>query len=156
MASMTAVELAPWVERIKARRSLVKQEIAPREVNLLMLASQVRSAPRRLRKALAGVKQNYSDMQLPWIPAFAGLESRPFHDTSRFAWARALEDSVGEIRDDLHQVQRDFGRAAYDSDRNVKVWNTFYFYLNSRPVNDHLDACPLTKEPLSRLRINGL
>src|SRR5262249_57029814 len=127
------------VEGSKARRSLVKEEIAPREVTLLMLASQLLSAPRRLRKALMGVEQNESDMQLPWLPAFAGLESRPFHDTSRFAWARDLEASVGEIRNELHQVQRDFGRAAYDSDRNVKTWKTFYFYLNGKPVREHLD-----------------
>jgi aspartyl/asparaginyl beta-hydroxylase (cupin superfamily) len=83
-------------------------------------------------------------MQLPWIPAFVGLESRPFHDTSRFAWARNLEASAEEIRKELHQVQRDFGRAAYDSDRNVKIWKTFYFHLNGRPVKEHLDACPRT------------
>ena len=156
MADMTAVELAPWVERVKARRSLVKQEIAPREINLLTTAMRVLSAPRRLRKALMGVKPNHNEMQLPWLPAFPGLESRPFHDTNRFAWARDLEASVAEIRNELHQVQRDFGRAAYDSDRNVKTWKTFYFYLNGRPVKEHLDACPRTKELLSRIPVNGL
>ena len=156
MASMTELELTPWVERIKARRTLVKEEIAPREIRLMMLASRVLSAPRRLRKALMGVKQNESDMQLPWIPAFAGLESRPFHDTSRFAWTRDLEASVHDIRTELHQVQRDFGRAVYDSDRNVKIWKTFYFYLHGRPVKEHLDACPRTRAVLSRIPINGL
>jgi aspartyl/asparaginyl beta-hydroxylase (cupin superfamily) len=156
MSSMTAVELAPWVDRIKARRQLVKQEIAPREVNLLMAASQVLSAPRRAIKALTGATDEPSELQLPWIPAFAGLEARPFHDTSKFAWVRALEESVDEIRNELHQVQRDFGRAAYDSDRNVKTWKTFYFYLNGKPVKEHIDACPRTKAVLSQIPVNGL
>jgi len=156
MASMSAGELAPWVERIKARRALVRQEIAPREVTLLMAASRVLSAPRRALKALRGVKETQSEMQLPWIPAFAGLAPQPFHDPGQFPWVRALEASVDDIRNELHQVQRDFGRAAYDSDRNVKTWKTFYFYLNGRPVAEHLDACPKTKALLGQIPLNGL
>jgi aspartyl/asparaginyl beta-hydroxylase (cupin superfamily) len=125
-------------------------------VNLLMAASRVLSAPRRMLKALRGVTDQSGEMQLPWIPAFAGLEPRPFHDTSRFPWVRALEESVYDIRNELHQVDRDFGRAAYDSDRNNKTWKTFYFYLNGRPVDAHLNACPKTKAVLAQIPVNGL
>jgi aspartyl/asparaginyl beta-hydroxylase (cupin superfamily) len=154
--SPSIVELGPWIERIKARRQAVREDIAPREVNLLMFASKMLSAPRRLLKWLRGTKQQQNDMQLPWIPEFSGLASQPFHDPRTFSWVQALEDSVAEIRDELHQVQRDFGRAAYDSDRNVKIWKTFYFYLNGKPVPEHLDACPKTKAVLAQIPVNGL
>jgi aspartyl/asparaginyl beta-hydroxylase (cupin superfamily) len=156
MAYMSAAELAPWIDRVKARRNIVRDEIAPREVKILMLASRVLSAPRRALKALRGVKEQQSEFQLPWIPAFAGLAPQPFHDPSRFPWVRSLEDSVDDIRRELHEVQRNFGRAAYDSDRNVKTWKTFYFYLNGKPVAEHLDACPKTKALLAQIPLNGL
>ena len=156
MAYTTAAELAPWIERIKARREIIRDEIAPREVKMLMSAAQVLSAPRRALKAMRGTTQKPNEYQLPWIPAFPGLAAQPFHDTAQFPWARALEESVGDICDELHQVQRDFGRAAYDSDRNVKTWKTFYFYLNGKPVEEHLNACPRTKALLARIPLNGL
>jgi hypothetical protein len=150
------VDVAPWVERIKARRQLVREEIAPREVSLLMSASKVLSGPRRFLKTLRGDKVQPNEMQLPWIPAFLGLTAKPFHDTGEFSWVRALEESVDDIRKELHQVQHDFGRAAYDSDRNVKTWKTFYFYLNGKPVEEHLNACPKTKAVLAQIPVNGL
>ncbi len=154
---MSSVDVAPWIERIKARRSLIKSD-AGIGANVLDLTSKVLSAPRRARKALQGVKTESPEMQLPWIPAWAGLAARPFHDSRDFPWARALEESVDDIRKELHQVQREreFGRAAYDSDRNVKTWKTFYFYLNGKPVEEHLNACPKTKALLSRIPVNGL
>jgi hypothetical protein len=156
VSNSDTIDLKPWIDRIKARRQAVRDEIAPREVRVLMLASRVFSAPRRLLKWLRGTNEQHSEMQLPWIPEFVGLASQPFHDTSKFRWVRALEEAVDDIRAELQQVQRDFGRAAYDSDRNVKVWKTFYFYLNGRPVAEHLDACPKTKAVLALIPVNGL
>jgi aspartyl/asparaginyl beta-hydroxylase len=156
MSGSATVELAPWVERIKARRQDIREELAPREVGALMFASRVLSGPRRLRKALRGEKPQPHELQLPWIPAFAGLAAQPFHDPGQFAWARELERSVDAIRDELHQVHRDFGRAAYDSDRNIKTWKTFYFYLNGKPVEKNLNACPTTKSILQQIPFNGL
>jgi Aspartyl/Asparaginyl beta-hydroxylase len=156
LSNSGTVEIAPWVERIKARRQLIREEIAPRAVNFLMFASSVLSAPRRAVKALRGEKQQPAELQLPWLPAFSGLQPQPFHDPGKFPWVRALEASAADIRNELHKVQRDFGRAAYDSDRNVKTWKTFYFYLNGKPVEKHLDACPITKALLQQIPLNRL
>jgi Aspartyl/Asparaginyl beta-hydroxylase len=150
-----SIELAPWVERIKARRQDIREN-SPREVSALMFASRVLSGPRRVRKALRGEKQRPNELQLPWIPAFSGLTPRPFHDASNFPWARALEASVETIRDELHQVLRDFRRAVYDSDRNIKTWKTFYFYLHGKPVEKNLNACPTTRSLLQQIPLNGL
>src|SRR5262245_52049926 len=83
MSGSATVELAPWLERIKARRQDIREELAPREVGALMFASRVLSGPRRLRKALRGEKPQPHELQLPWIPAFAGLAAQPFHDAGR-------------------------------------------------------------------------
>jgi len=152
---MSNVELGPWVERIKARRRLVKSD-AWLGLGLLDLASRALSAPRRARKTIRGVKPASPALQLPWIPTWFGLTARPFHDPEAFPWVPALEGAVDDIRGELHQVQRDFVRAAYDSDRNAKIWKTFYFYLNGKPVEKNLDACPVTKALLQRIPTNGL
>jgi Aspartyl/Asparaginyl beta-hydroxylase len=156
LSSSDAMEIAPWVERITAKRQLIRDEIAPREISLLMLASRLLSAPRRAVWALQGRRQTPAELQLPWLPVFSGLEARPFHDSTKFPWIAALEASANDIRGELDQVQRDFARAAYDSDRNVKTWKTFYFYLNGKPVQKHLDACPKTKAALAQVPLNGL
>jgi aspartyl/asparaginyl beta-hydroxylase len=154
--SMSSVELAPWLERIHARRASVRSEVAPLHVNLFRLTSGVLSAPRRVFRGVPRQRPEAPDLQLPWLPVWPGLTAQPFHNPQDFPWVRALEDSVSEIRDELHQVERNFGRAAYDSDRNIKTWRTFYFYLNGRPVPEHLSACPKTSALLAQIPLNGL
>jgi hypothetical protein len=152
---MSEMDLQPWVARIKARRGMIKDG-AKAGLATLGTASWVLSAPRRAQKVVRGRNTQSPDLQLPWLPAWFGLTAKPFHDTSEFPWVNDLEKSVDAIRDELHQVQRNFARAAYDSDRNVKTWKTFYFYLNGKPVEKNLDACPRTKALLGNIPVNGL
>jgi hypothetical protein len=151
---VSSAELAPWIERIKARRTKVKTEIAPRRIKLYQGVSQLLSAPRRAGKALRGIHPRASDLQLPWLPAWPGLAAKPFHDPRDFPWVRALEDATDDIRNEMFQVRDEFGRAAYDSDRNVKTWRTFYFYFGGKPIQEHLDACPKTREILRQIPTN--
>jgi hypothetical protein len=147
------VDVAPWVARIEARRSLVASD-NPGVVRTLALMSQLLSLPRRVRKMWW--RRRPPALQLPWIPAWSGLTARPFHNPADFPWVRALEESANDIREELHRVRERFGRAVYDSDRNIKTWKTFYFYLNGKPVEEHLAACPKTRAVLQGIPLNGL
>ena len=38
----------------------------------------------------------------------------------------------------------------------AKQWNTYYFYLQGKAIEEHLTACPRTAEVLSKVPHNGL
>lgn len=151
---LSSAELAPWIERIQARRAAIREEIAPRRIKLYRVVSHMLSAPRRARKALGRSRILTSELQLPWVPLWPALTAKPFHNARDYAWRRALEDGTDDIRGELDQVRGEFERAAYDSDRNVKTWRTFYFYFGGGPVQKNLDACPKTARILRRLPTN--
>jgi aspartyl/asparaginyl beta-hydroxylase (cupin superfamily) len=52
-------------------------------------------------------------------------------------------------------VRASFVRARYDSALNAKPWNTFYFFLQGRPVRENLAACPFTAAVLREIPHNG-
>ncbi len=154
MPALSSAELAPWIERIQARRTVIAEEIAPSRIKLYRLVSQTLSAPRRARKALGRSGAPTPALQLPWVPLWPALTAKPFHNIRDYGWGRALEDGADDIRGELNEVRGNFERAAYDSDRNVKTWRAFYFYFGGRPVQKNLDACPKTARILRRLPTN--
>jgi aspartyl/asparaginyl beta-hydroxylase (cupin superfamily) len=155
-AVSSPLELAPWIERIEAKQKAIREDIAPNRIRLYMLASRLLSVPRRTVNFARGTRQQAVELQLPWLPVWSGLTAKPFHDPRDFPWTRVLEEGVADIRNELHEVQRRFERAAYDTDRNVKTWRAFYFYLQGRPNQKNLDACPRTKEILQQIPLNKL
>jgi aspartyl/asparaginyl beta-hydroxylase (cupin superfamily) len=67
-----------------------------------------------------------------------------------------LRQAHGDIRRELSAVATAFRRAKYDSDANPLPWTAYYFYLQGRPVHEHLAACPKTAQLLARIPHNGL
>ena len=154
MPALSSVELAPWIERIEARRTVIREEIAPKRIRFYRLLSHILSASRQARKALGRSRVQTSEFQLPWLPIWPALTAKPFHNARDYSWARVLEDGVDDIRSELSQVRGGFERAAYDGERNVKIWRTFYFYFGGRPIQKNLDACPKTAKILRQLPTN--
>ena len=62
-SALSSVELAPWVERIKARREAIGDEITPARLNLYRLTSRVLSAPRRAVRVMRGTRSETAELQ---------------------------------------------------------------------------------------------
>ena len=96
------------------------------------------------------------EFQRPWVPRWPGLTAIPIHASLDHPWTERVHAARHDIIDEMADVQAAFTRARYDSDFNPKEWNTYYFYLEGRPVDQHLAACPRTAAILRSLPHNGL
>lgn len=152
---MDVQDLAPWLERIAARQSQVRQDVGVAKLALSGAVATGLSAPRRLQAGLRGRSEVILPrLQLPWFPLWPGLVGKPVHDPAEFPWTTMLRDAWTEIRAEMAAVRQRFQRAAYDSDINAKPWNTYYFYLRGRALPEHLRECPRTADVLARLPAN--
>lgn len=115
------------------------------------------ASPRLLRRALGSRRPDRSDtgLQLPWLPTWPGLSARPLHDGRDHPWIELLRQASADIREELLAVQQSFRLARYESSSRPKPWTTYYFFLEGRPMADHLAACPRTADVLRRIPHNG-
>jgi len=152
---LTSQALAPWLPGIAARGTVFRRKIGPQNVWLLATAAQGLSLPRRLWAPARQTGSAELALQLPWLPAWPALTTKPIHCVSDFNWTRVLSQATAEIRAELRQVRASFRRARYDSKHNSKPWQTYYFYLHGRPIKEHLAACPRTSEILAEIPHNA-
>ena len=161
---MDEQELEVWRSRIRSQQVQFRAAVGPVKLALLHMASGLLS---RLRPGLSrGGKtgsqppdsndSRHMTWQLPWLPVWPRLASRPVHDPADFGWVQKLERSAPLIRQELQQVLNHFERARYDSKTNTKPWQAYYFYLGGKPVGSHLDDCPHTRAMLQEIPHNGL
>lgn len=145
-------ELEPWLDGIDSARADFQRGIGAIGIGAFTAAAQLLSLPRQL----LGRRENAdTNLQRPWLPVWPALTAKPVHNPADFAWVRKLEEASGEIRAELNRVRETFERARFDSDKNPSEWKTYYFYLQGKPVREHLDACPVTRDLLAQIPHNG-
>lgn len=95
-----------------------------------------------------------TDLQFPWLPRWPALAARPVHDAADHPWTKLLREAAPAIREELSAVLGSFELSRYGPD-HPKPWTLYYFYLEGRPVREHLAACPRTAAVLRRLPHNA-
>ena len=150
-------ELQTWLRNIAAFNADFRRIVGSIRIAFWRLASHMLAAPRLLAAALRGQSSDYrsGNYQLPWLPLWPGLAAKPVHCASEYLWTERLVAAWPEILDEMQRVRTAFDRARYDSDANPKPWNTYYFFLEGRPVREHLAACPRTAGVLQSLPHNA-
>jgi aspartyl/asparaginyl beta-hydroxylase (cupin superfamily) len=149
--------LDQWLAAIEASNITFQREAGAAKLGLFKAAAHVLAAPRLLRKRMIARPDRglAPELQRPWLPRWPGLAAKPLHDPRDHPWTRRLRDAGPDIRRELSAVRARFARARYDSELNPKPWNTFYFFLQGRPVHENLAACPLTAALLREIPHNG-
>lgn len=152
-------DLPKWLDVIQADNERFRRWASPAAVAGWILATRLLSSPRVLRQALNGRPRLESDrsLQHPWLPRWPCLEAKPLHDQHSYPWAEILRQASADIRNELWQVCDMFSRSQYQSDsRGEKHWSTYLFYSRCRPQQQHLEACPRTREALAQIPHNSL
>lgn len=163
---LTSQEVERWLGNIAAGNADFRRRAGRGRLALLTLAARLLAAPRLVAAALGGVlggghggrrsDDGPAVSQLPWLPPWPGLAARPVHDPADHPWTRRVAAAHAEILAEMWAVREGFDRARYDSDANPKPWRTYYFFLEGRPVAEHLAACPRTAALLRTLPHNAL
>ncbi len=145
------------LDAVHAANDRFYRQVGAFKFGLLTVAEHIVAAPRLLYRAIVGPSGPSEDraLQLPWMPRWPGLRARPLHDTADYPWTELLREAHGDICRELRGVQESFRLARYASDDNPKPWNTFYLYLEGRPVAENLAACPRTAAVLAQIPHNG-
>lgn len=150
---MEADKLQRWIDDIDATRAEFQRNIGAVKLGALGTAAQLLSLPRRL----AGARRDGdTNLQRPWLPVWPALTAKPVHDPADFPWIKPLEDASHGILGELTRVRETFERARFDSDQNPTTWKTYYFYLQGKPIKEHLAACPIIRDLLTQIPHNGL
>lgn len=150
-------ELLAWLPRIEATNAAFRADVGRVKLGALAVASHVLAGPRTLRKAArAQQRQARSALQQPWLPYWPGLSAQPLHDQHDYAWTHVLRQASADIREELLRACDCFGPARYDSTLNEKPWRAYYFYIHGRPHEEHLAACPRTREVLAHVPHNSM
>jgi len=147
----------PRLARVHAANESFHRQVGPAKLRMLSAASRLLAAPRLVGQAVAGraVAAAAPALQLPWLPRWPGLAASPVHDRHDHPWTELVRRASADIREELQAVQRSFLLARYAAPENPKPWTTYYFYLEGRPVAEHLAACPRTAALLSQIPHNG-
>lgn len=109
--------------------------------------------------------------QRPKFLYFPGLPTPPYFDRALFPWYAALEENVGVIRAELHEVLRDeagiapfLGTNALDrvgdqlaGAEAPPAWDAFFFHRHGERIDENCARCPRTAAildslPLVRIR----
>jgi aspartyl/asparaginyl beta-hydroxylase (cupin superfamily) len=141
-------DLEGWLAKIRAGNAAFREQTGAARLGALDAAAHLLAAPRLLKRLLRRTPADRPDLQLPWLPLWPGLAATPLHDPRDHPWTHAVRAACPDIKRELAAVRSSFERARYDSHHNPKPWNTFYFFLEGRPVPDHLAACPRTADLL--------
>ena len=151
-------DLQAWLTKIEAFNADFRHKIGPGKLGLFKLVAFLLAAPRLLPAAVTGRSSSFrpGEFQRPWVPRWPGLTAIPIHASLDHPWTERVHAARHDIIDEMADVQAAFTRARYDSDFNPKEWNTYYFYLEGKPVDQHLAACPRTAAILRSLPHNGL
>lgn len=151
-------DLQAWLTKIEAFNADFRHKIGPRKLGLFRLVAFLLATPRLLPAALTGRSSSFTpgEFQRPWVPLWPGLTAIPIHSSTGHPWTERIHAARHDIANEMAGVQAAFTRARYDSEFNPKQWNTYYFYLEGKPVDHHLAACPRTAAILRSLPHNGL
>jgi aspartyl/asparaginyl beta-hydroxylase (cupin superfamily) len=152
-----AQPLDHWLAAIDTSNAKFQREAGAAKLGLFKAAALVLAAPRVVRKRLTATQDRgiVPELQRPWLPHWPGLAAKPLHDRRDHPWTERLRQACPDIRRELGAVRASFARARYDSDLNPAPWNTFYFFLQGRPVRENLAACPVTAAVLGDVPHNG-
>ncbi len=145
--------LQPWIDAVAVRQRLARTRTGATYLAIARVVAAVLSAPRRLTEP--GLFAPAPPLQMPWFPAWPGLTSRPVHDPADFAWTKVLRQAHAEIRAEMLAVRERFDLAAFGYGDPLKPWTTYYFYVQGRPIEDHLKECPRTAAALAEVPTNG-
>lgn len=153
----TSRPLDQWLAAIDASNATFQLEAGAAKLGLFKAAGHVLAAPRIVRKGMTATpdRRIVPELQRPWLPHWPGLAAKPLHDPRDHPWTERLRQACPAIRRELGGVHASFARARYDSHLNSAPWNTFYFFLQGRPVRENLAACPLTAAMLDEIPHNG-
>jgi len=153
----SARPLGHWLAAIDASNATFQREAGAAKLGLFKAAAKVLAAPRLVRKPTRPAPDRglMADLQRPWLPLWPGLGAKPLHDRRDHPWTEHLRQAYPDIRRELGAVRTSFARARYDSDLNPAPWQTFYFFLQGRPVPENLAACPVTAAVLRDIPHNG-
>jgi aspartyl/asparaginyl beta-hydroxylase (cupin superfamily) len=147
----------PRLALVRDTNAAFRRHAGPLRMHGFRTLQGLLSAPRLLGQAGRGRRplQMAPEFQIPWLPPWRGLTAKPVHDNRDFAWTKLVREAAPAIRAELNAVRTAFQGARYDSGLNPKPWMTYYFYLEGRPVAEHLAACPKTAAVLSQLPHNS-
>lgn len=149
---MNSDDLRSSLEEVDSARADFQRSVGTLGIRAFAVASYLLSLPRQLFDR----RQNAdTDLQRPWLPVWPALTAKPVHSPTDFAWIKKLEAASQDILAELNHVRETFERARFDSDKNPSEWKTYYFYLQGKPVREHLDACPITRDLLAQIPHNG-
>ncbi len=134
-----------------------RRQVGRTRLGLLSVASHVCAGPRLIEQVLSGRRPAsiVDHLQLPWLPIWPGLTAKPLHNHQSHPWTALLREASVDIRRELAAVRQSFHVARYESASRAKPWTVYYFYLEGRPIAEHLAACPRTAEVLRQIPHNG-
>lgn len=152
---MSQVEpwVQPWIDAVAERQRLARSRTGATYLGIARVVAAVLSAPRRLTKPNLFAPD--PPLQMPWFPPWPGLTSRPIYDPTEFAWTEVLRQAHADILAEMLTVRERFDLAAFGYGDPLKPWTTYYFYVQGRPIEDHLKACPRTAAALAEVPTNG-
>lgn len=120
-----------------------------RSLQLMSSIEQAGPAPERVSisiKSEAGLSET-TVRPSPQGFTFAGLTSKPWHDTNDFAWVKAFEESVDEIAREAEAIwaqHRDNIQTYKYAGLEGEFWKSFQFVSRHREIPENAALCPVT------------
>jgi len=170
-AAPLAMELKPYLERAQAAMSRASQSFEQHlERSLTLSGFPAAKRPSRFQDSvdiLTGRRQVQLQLQRPGGYLYPDLPQRRYYERAEFAWAPAVEQAAGAMRDELlallaggadkftPYMANDLTRPRHDFHGLVDnpEWSTLYLWENGRPVDEHVAQCPKTFEAITQLDV---
>lgn len=166
-----SVDLRPYIERAQARITMASRAFEQHlERQLTASGFPVETRPARFQDSidiLTGRRQVQLQLQRPGGYLYPDLPQRRYYERAEFAWAAAIEQAAGAIREELSAwlatgsdcftpyMASDPTRPQHDAHGLVDnpEWSTLYLWQNGRPVEEHIAHCPKTFAAITQLDI---